>query len=198
MVGRGKTIIVLVGGLVLGATVRVDMVPLACVDAVSFQPSHACLPANLQATDSCSQSMACAGVTDLGPSPRGLLPRPTAEGHRTGAMPPAPIVADGQNSLSLCLYALLGLGLCRSAPFVKKLYLVSVLDWYHSGGPCQIGHSFAIVPGCLSRAPIYCFIPPDSTAQTQDLLAQYRWGTVVSLWRQSQFTPVVLTSCGPP
>lgn len=198
MLGRRKTIVVLIGGLVLCATIRADMVPLASPDTVRLQSPQVCLPTDLQVASSSSQSIAFTGPTDLGLSPLGFLSEPNVEGRETCATQPAQILADRQNSLSLCLYALLGLGLCRSAPFVKKLHFGCIPDWYHSGAPFQIGHSFAISPECLSPAPIYCFIQPDSTAGTQDLLPQYRWGTVVSLWRQSQFTPTVLASRGPP
>jgi hypothetical protein len=197
MVGRRKTIIVLIGGLALGVTVHADMVPLASPDTVSWQSPQACLPTDLQVTSSSSQSIAFTGLTDLRPWPLGFLSEPTVEGHQTSKPQPAQILADRQNSLSLCLYALLGLGLCRSAPFVKKLHLGCIPDWYHSGGPYQVGNSFAISPDCLSPAPICCF-QPDSAAGSQDLLPQHLRGIVVSLWRKSQFTPAVLASRGPP
>jgi hypothetical protein len=198
MVGRRKTIIVLIGGLALCGTLRADMVPLASVDTVSLQSSPACLPTDLQVTSSSSSSIAFTGLTDLGPLPLGFLPEPTVEGHETCATQPAQILADRQNSLSLCLYALLGLGLCRSAPFVKKLHFGYLPDWYHSGGPCQIGHSFAITPDCLCSVPVCCFLQPDGLSVTKDILPQFHRGTVISLWWKSQFTPAVLASRGPP
>jgi hypothetical protein len=198
MVGRGKTITVLIGGLALCATIRADMVPLASADTVSLRSSQACLATDLQATDSSSQSVTLTGLTDLGSLSLGFLPEPTAEGRKTVATQSAQILADKQNSLNLCLYALLGLGLCRSAPFVKKLHLGVIPDWYHSGGPYQVGNSFAISPDCLSPTPVCCFIQPDSPSATQASQPQFHRGDVVSLWRKSQFTPTVLASRGPP
>jgi hypothetical protein len=106
------------------------------------------------------------------------------------------IRADEQNSLDLCLFALLGLGLCKSAPYVRKFSFGAIPDWYHTGGPSQIGHSFAISPDCLSLKPACrCRMQPDSTAAT---VSQFRLEIVESLWRRSQFTPAVLASRGPP
>lgn len=107
-----------------------------------------------------------------------------------------PILVDGQNSACLCLYALLGLGLCRSVPLVRKLSCGVIPDWYHHGGPFQIGHSHAVGPDCLCSVMVVCFIQPDCTAR--DFLPQYYWGTIASLLRKSLFTPNVLASRGPP
>lgn len=108
------------------------------------------------------------------------------------------VLADRHSELDLCLYALLSLGLYRSAPWLRRLSLHSIPDWYHSGGPSQIGHSFAISPDGLSAAPILCLTQPEPTAATPDLRPQHRWGIAVSLWRQSQFTPTALAARGPP
>ena len=85
------------------------------------------------------------------------------------------IRSDGQNSLGLCLCALLGLGVCRSAPWVKKLSLTVIPEWYHDGGPRQIGHSLAVTPDCLCSSSA-CFVQPQSPAEdtapkAMDLLA---------------------------
>jgi hypothetical protein len=95
----------------------------------------------------------------------------------------------------LCLYALLGLGLCKSAPWVKKLSLGVLPGWYHDGGPFQIGHSLAISPDCLCLA-VVCFTQPQDKAE--DLQPLYRLGAVAALWRAAQFVPAVRAARGPP
>ena len=113
----------------------------------------------------------------------------------TGEAPALRIRSDGQSSLNLCLYALIGLGLCRSAPWARRLSLAAMPEWFHDGGPFQIGHSFVVSPDCRCAAPA-CFIQPDHTKQ--DHIPRYRRGMVVSLWRTSQFTPTTLASRAPP
>jgi hypothetical protein len=119
-----------------------------------------------------------------------------ADAEPAGTTRPVCLLNDEQNSFGLCLYALLGLGLCKSAPLVRKLHFGAIPEWYHDGGPLQVGHSHAISPDCLTAAPVYCFIQPDCGGESP--MPQYREGTVASLWRVSQFTPTVLASRGPP
>lgn len=198
MVGRQKIIPVLFGALSLCVAVRADMVPLSPGGAGCQQSLQTGVPADPRLPSLSSSRAGFASTTDLGLLPVGFLPEPNTEGGRASETKPAEILTDGQNSVSLCLYALLSLGLCRSAPFVKKLHFGCIPDWYHCGGPSQIGHSFAISPDCLSPAPVHCFIQPDYTAASEQFSSQYHRRTVVSLWRKSQFTPAVLASRGPP
>lgn len=109
---------------------------------------------------------------------------------------PVVILNDRQSSLTLCLYALAGLGLCKSAPWVQRFSLVVVPQWYHDGGPWQIGHSFAISPQCLCPVAVSCFVQPQVPAE--DLSRQYASGTVLPLWRDSQFIHALLVGRGPP
>jgi hypothetical protein len=107
-------------------------------------------------------------------------------------------LTDGTNSLSLCLSALVGVGLISSGHWVKRLHLGFIPDWYHDGGPVQIGHSFAIMPNCLINTPVYCFVQPDSFSNKACLPQAFRFKQIVSLWRDSQFTPDAIASRGPP
>jgi hypothetical protein len=109
---------------------------------------------------------------------------------------PVPPLTEGQGSLSLCLYGLISFGVFRSASSIRKLSFGQIPDWYHTGGPSQIGHSFAISPDCLCSAPVCCFIQPECGAE--DCQPQYDRGTIASLLRKSQFTPTALASRGPP
>ena len=108
----------------------------------------------------------------------------------------AQILTDGQKSFHLCLSALIGLGLCSSAHCLKKVNFGFIPAWYHNGGPFQIGHSLAVNPDSVCPAPAYCFVQPDHT--TEDHIPISRQRDIVSLWRQSQYTPDVIASRGPP
>lgn len=99
-------------------------------------------------------------------------------------------------SASLCLYALMGLGLWSAPHWIKKLHLGHIPEWYHEGGPSQIGHSFAVSPESLCPVPVYCFMQPDETVE--ELMHKYRLRTIVSCWRKSQFTPETIAARGPP
>jgi hypothetical protein len=196
MVEWRKAISVFVALLVATATVGADMVPLTSLDA-GYRPSpQTCIPTDPRLPGPSNPYAGFAGMADLGSLPVGFPTQPNAEAGPTSETKPAQILTDRQNSLHLCLYALLSLGLCRSAPFVKKLHLGSLPDWYHAGGPFQVGHSHAIAPDCLSPAAVYCFIQPGYTAE--DRLPQYYWGIIASLLQKTQLTPGGLASRGPP
>jgi hypothetical protein len=197
MIEQRKVITVLIGGLVLCATIHADMMPAFRQDSGGAQSLSVCDRAVLQHTGLPSPFDG-PGVTDLDSLSVRFLPISSDDVGQTREAKPVPVLTDGQSSFSLCLYALLGLGLCRSAPFVKKLHCGCIPEWYHHGGPSQIGHSFAISPDCLRSAPEYCFIQPECASGIEDSLPQYRWGTVISLWRKSHFTPTALASRGPP
>lgn len=106
------------------------------------------------------------------------------------------ILMDTQGSLGLCLYALLGLGLCKASPWVKKLSVGVVPGWYHDGGPFQVRHSFAISPDCVHPAPAHCLVP--LIDKPSNITAQYRQESIVASWRKSQFMPAVLDCRAPP
>ena len=89
----------------------------------------------------------------------------------------------------------LGLGLCKSAPWVKRLHFGHIPHWYHDGGPFQIGHSHAIGPD-LGWTAVPCLAQPDGPIQ--DISPRYYRGTVASLLRKSLFTPNTLAPRGPP
>ena len=197
MVNRRKIIIVFIAALVVTTAVSADMVPVSGRDARRGQPARVCDRADPVPTSLLSSSTHYPGVADLYSWPAISLPEPSAALGRTSQPQHPAILTDGQGSLNLCLCAFLGLGLCGSGHWVKKLSLGVIPEWYHNGGPFQIGHSHAVTPNNLSLIPARCFIQPDCTME--DPLTQYhRLGTIVSLWRKSQFTPVVLAPRGPP
>jgi hypothetical protein len=120
---------------------------------------------------------------------------PQAAVGEARAAKPVQVLADHQSSLSLCLYVLMGIGLCKTVPSVRKMSLGCIPDWYHDGGPSQVGHSHAVAPD-LCFAPVICFIQPESL--TEDFTPKYDRGTIAFLLRESLFTPNLLASRGPP
>ncbi len=111
-------------------------------------------------------------------------------------IPPVSILSDQQDSLVLCLYGLLGFGAFRSLSCVRRFSFTIIPDWYHSGGPVQIGHSLVIAPDCQASTSVCCLVQPDPPSQ--DHLSDYHSGIIESLWRRSQFTPTTLAARGPP
>ena len=195
MINRRKLLIAVLGGLVATAAVNADMVSVSQLDAESRQSPRVCGRTDLQPTD-------FAGLFDY-PSVTDLNLEPVRFSPEVGlgiGQPPltqdAQILTDGQSSLSLCLSALIGLGLCSSAHCLKKLSFGFIPEWYHNGGPFQIGHSLAVSPESLCPTPACCFVQP--VWAVEDSLPQYRLGIVTSLWRKSQFTPAVVAPRGPP
>lgn len=180
---------------VVVAPLYADMMPLSLSDGGCRQSARSPKPTDLLNTDG-SALPDRPGIAGLGVLPVGALPGPGGHVEQACETQAPPILSDGQNSFSLCLYALLGLGLCRSAPWVKKLHFGAIPEWYHDGGPSQIGHSLAISPDCLCSAPVYCFVQPEDVAE--DLSPQYDRGVISPLLRESLFTPTVLASRAPP
>jgi hypothetical protein len=182
--------------LVCTVSVYADMMPMPASDVEQGQlPCISCSQNNLQYPD-LSSPFNYTNVTDLGLWPAGLSPEPTADAGQISEAQNLQSFTDGTGSFALCLYALIGLGLCQAAPWVKKLSFEFIPEWYHDGGPFQIGHSHAVTPETLYPTPAYCFIQP--TCMVESFIPQYSLMTIVSLWRKSQFTPDVIASRGPP
>lgn len=131
----------------------------------------------------------------LGPLPVGSLAETNPHTAVNSETPPVTILDDGQSSVTLCLYTLMGVGLCGSAARMKRFSVDTIPQWYHDAGPLRIGHSQAISPDCLTTA-IVCFIQCEHI--TQNIPFQYRLGIVHSLWRTSQFDPTILAPHAPP
>lgn len=194
MIDRRKILTAVIGVLVVMSAVYADMIPVSRLDAERQQPAHICGRADVQYTNLSSPSN-CLSVADLDLWSVEFLPKVNSDIGQTSGMQNPQILTDGTGSFSLCLSALIGLGMFSSAHLVKRLSFSFVPEWYHNGGPFQIGHSHAM-PDSLCPVPVCCFIQPVYTVE--DSLLQYRLRTVVSLWRKSQFTPTVLVPRGPP
>jgi len=196
MIHRRELLIAVIGTLVLTSVTYADMISLFRVDTGRRQSSLVvCDRTDLHYTNLFSPSV-FPSAANLDSWSVEFSLEANADVSQTSEMQHPQILTNGPGSLSLCLYALMGLGLCSSAHFVKRLSFGFVPEWYHNGGPFQIGHSFAVSTESLCPAPVYCFNQP--VCKVEDSLPQYRLRTVVSLWRKSQFTPVVIASRGPP
>jgi hypothetical protein len=195
MTGREKIIAAILAGLALAGRACADMVPASQL-ACESRPAPSVTDRATLPSPACSgQVLDYQDFNGLEFVPLDFAPRATADPGPAASAQPVHILADGQDSFSLCLYALLGLGLCKSAPFVKKFSFGYIPQWYHDGGPAQIGPSLAISPDCLCPAPV-CFVQP--AARAGDRIPRYHFATVASLWRHSQFTPAVLAPRAPP
>jgi len=191
-----KIIISVVGVLIVTASVHADMMPMSSPDTGCGQsPYFLSGQTDLRYSDF-SNPLNYPSFADLDFWPASFLPEPTADTGQNSDLQNLRSLTEGQGSFALCLYALIGLGLCRSAPWIKKLSFEFIPEWYHDGGPFQIGHSRAVTPDTLYSIPACCFFQPAGMGQS--LVSQYRLRTIVSLWRKSQFTSSVIASRGPP
>jgi hypothetical protein len=184
---------IIVAGLAIAAVGHADMTPISRGDADHWQSVAARETVPPVSRPLCPQhglsidDLAALRFTPLAAQDAGEATRPVMKTQ---------ILVDKQDSRSLCLYALLGLGLCKSPCWLKKASLGGVPTWYHDGGPLQVGHSHAVSPDCLCHALVYCLVQPDCA--TMGRMLPHRQQPVVVFWRASQFTPAVLASRGPP
>jgi len=137
--------------------------------------------------------------TDLALYPGALFPEADANHRQTSETQPLLRLTNATtSSFDLCLYALIGLGICRTGPWIKRLSYGSVPEWFHDGGPLQIGHSHAVMPKTLCSASVCCFVQPDGHQADEQLPTQSQRAAISPLLRKSLFTPCVLASRGPP
>ncbi|HCO94495.1 MAG TPA: hypothetical protein DIU00_11180 [Phycisphaerales bacterium] len=197
LIMNGKRIIlVLFVVMVCTASVHADMMPVSTTSTERGKSLY--VPrgqTDLHYADS-SSLLNYPSITNLNFGPVELLPATTADTGQTPEMQNIRSFTDGPGSLALCIYALIGLGLCQAAPWVKKISFEFIPEWYHDGGPLQIGHSLAVTPETLYPVPACSFVQPACMVESH--IPQYGQRTIVSLWRKSQFTPDEIASRGPP
>jgi hypothetical protein len=195
MINGRSVIAAIVGALVVTVTGYADMVPASGVDIGCGGPVSVCgesvlLPA------SPSSLFSSPSIGDLKLWSVSFLPQAHAEAEQTVATLRPQTLTNGPNSLALCLSALMGLGLCSSLHWVKKLSFGFIPEWYHNGGPFQIGHSHAVTPISLRPMLSCCFVQPLCTAD--DPLPRYHAGTIESLLRKPRVKLNAVASRGPP
>lgn len=180
---------------IVTASVHAGMMPVPQQDAGRRQTKVVCDRENLY-NKNLFNSYSFPRVACQSSESVSFLPRANADVGKVSEIQHLKSFTDGPGSLNLCLSALIGLGLCSSANFLKKTSFSFVPECFHNGGPFQIGHSYAVTPELLYRVPVCCFVQPVETVV--DLTLRYRWRVVVSSWRKSQFTLSVIASRGPP
>jgi hypothetical protein len=109
---------------------------------------------------------------------------------------PVIILREKEGSFTLCLYAMMSLGLIDSVPWTRKWMFRAMPRWYRNGCPGVYRPCLAI--SVMMRHPeptAHWDRPPDPVQDTQ---ARHRPETTVLLWQESQFTLPVLAARGPP
>jgi len=191
-----KQILGLVVALLVAGAARAGMVPVSERDGERKPPRHVCSRTEFQHADLSGLYDSSVAV-DLDFGPVRFLPQAGVDDiGETSQSPYAIELTGGPDSSGMCLYALMSLGLCAAPHWVRRLSSGFVPEWYHEGGPFQIGHSHAATPESLYSLQVCFLAPPVHTAES--IVPHYRLRTIVSLWRKSQFTPAVLAARGPP
>ncbi|UCD51803.1 MAG: hypothetical protein JSW27_04050 [Phycisphaerales bacterium] len=191
MTDRYRVITVVIGVLAATVAVQADMMSAVCAEPTQDRPDPIVDSINSLSLHGPALPFAVA----TGFSAADDVAETDAEQGQAAEVPRLQDSANKLDSFDLCLYALVGLGLCRTGHLVKRPSLGFVPEWYHSGAPQQIGHSLAVGPDAFCLATI-CFVQPDSEVGPD--IPQHRRGHITSLWRCSQFTPSVLASRAPP
>ena len=193
---RRKQLLGLVVGLLVAGAARADLVPVSEGDGEQKPLRHVCNRIEFQHADFFGPYDSSVAV-DLDFGPVQFLPQAGVDDVGQTCQTPYAIELTGwPDSYSLCLYALMSLGLCSAPHWVRRLSLGLIPEWYHEGGPFQVGHSHAATPESLCSLQVCFFVPPDGLAE--DSLLQYHLGIFLSFRWKSQFTPDVITSRGPP
>jgi len=98
------------------------------------------------------------------------------------------------SSTELFLSAMLGMGAWQLVRTTKHLHLASVPEWYHHGGPVQIGHA---VPCDLQFAPaVLCVF--DRPAVGVTLCPERTWADYVPIKSDQPFLRSSVALRGPP
>jgi len=192
---NGKRVfLILLGVFVFTAAAHADMMPVPQESAV-YRQSHVCYSLTDHQCEYSSDIYYYTYVTGQDLWSVGFLSEVDVESRQNSEIQ-MHFLTDGPNSLEFCLSALISLGLCCFAHWVKRHSLDFVPKWQHEGGPFQIGHSHSLMPGTLRPTTACCFIQPFRSEYSH--LPQYYLKTIVSIWRKSQFTLAVIASRGPP
>lgn len=192
MINYRRVLVILISGVVITTSASAGMITNTPKNKGVY-----CSDSGLQHTDTSliSDDLLAAGL-DLWHDKS--LPIAPADVQNDTRMLDQQLLTDGINSLSLGLSALIGFGFVGSAHCLKRLHFGLIPEWFHDGGPLQIGHSYAVMPNCLCSTPAYCFIQPVTLEEDSYQPQLYRQGVIVSLWRKSQFTPDAIASRAPP
>ena len=122
----GRRVLFLIAGLAIAPAAFAGMMP-----ASSHDVGVLCPRTDPQYTNAPSL-FDSSGVTDSDFWLGRLLPNTPAEVQQNREIQHPSALTDGTGSLSLCLSALIGLGLCGSVHWVKKGSFHFVPEWYHN------------------------------------------------------------------
>lgn len=187
----------LFGVLVAAAIARGDMMPLTkwSVDVQSARTAQS--RCDRQQGGALHYDMEVTRDLPLSPFDVPLYAAPAQEAPQpVHAAANALELSGGPGSCSLCMYALVGLGLCSAPHWVRRISFGFIPEWYHDGGPGQIGHSYAAPPESLCSLQLSYLPPPGPPAD--HFLPQHRSRAVALPRRKSQYTPSPCPSRGPP
>lgn len=109
---------------------------------------------------------------------------------------PVHLLAEKEGSLTLCLYAMMSLGLIDSVPWTRKWMVRTLPRWYWHGCTGVYRPCLAISVMLRHPEPTAHWDPPSDPTQDEQTCLQPE--TTVPLWRKSQFTLPVLAARGPP
>ncbi len=193
---RRKQILGLIVALLVAGAARAEMVLVFERDGERKTLRNVCSRIEFQHADFPGLYDSSVAV-DLDFGPVQFLPQAGVDDvGQTSQTPYAMELTGRPDSSSLCLYALMSLGLCAAPHWVRRLSSGFTPEWYHDGGPFQIGHSHAATPESICSLQVCFLVPPDDPAE--DSLPRYHQRTILALWWKSQFSPSVIASRGPP
>ena len=179
---------------VTGAGVRADM--MSCHREVTCRTFGCACAGRASESASLCDSFTSLGLGDRHAPMIALPIDGDAYPQGTPKTAPVRILADRQNSLDLCLYSLIGLGLYRSGRCIKRSSLGFLPPWYGNNDLSPIGQGLGLSAHQGCGATVCCFVQPDHLVRWR--LPQSRLRAIVSLWRDPQFTPYIVSPRGPP
>jgi|GEM_PF-1657692 len=193
----GRIILVATGLLMPAGVARADMMPLdalhstvvwASCDSIEEveEPTEPTNPANLYSFPSIFD-------WDLHGVFRPVIRIDVSEPPQSQ---PVHLLAEKEGSLTLCLYAMMSLGLIDSVPWTRKWVVRTLPRWYSSGCPGVHRPCLAISVMLRHPEPTAHWDPPPE--QPEDQPTQERYELSHLLWRPSQCTPAVVAPRGPP
>ena len=180
--------------LALAMAVRADMAggsSPAPREPVSTAPAS---PDRIAQTSEADRPDALTPLSSLAVTLGGTFPQPSAAAAETDEHGAVAVVGmpAGPGSLSLFLAAIGGLGAWQFGRSAKNLHLGHVPEWYHAGGPAQIGHVSPIDPD-FSALTVCLFEQPDDAPPIRRALGLVRY-----LPCQTQFLPAATAPRAPP
>lgn len=196
----GRIILVATGLLMPAGVAHADMMPL---DALHGTVVWACSD-SIEEVEEPAEATERTNLASLSSSPslfdwnlRGVLwPAVRIDVSEPVQSQPVLVLAEKEGSFTLCLYAMMSLGLIDSIPWTRKWVARALPRWYWNGCPGVYRLCLAISVMLRHPEPTAHWDPPPE--QPQDAQTCRQPETTVPLWRKSQFTLPVLAARGPP